>query len=122
MLSFTSGLDPGSGAFAIFVTEKYEYKDKKNILSNDAVKKINSFLSVLKEKKGQDFEPFTGEISQPYDIYKVNDDIAYIKIIKYGILTDYVFYNRNSSIIEPVNEETTLEKKKIGFTTYIFTM
>ena len=51
MLSFTSGLDPDSGAFAIFVTEKYEYKDKKNILSNDAVKKINSFLSVLKEKK-----------------------------------------------------------------------
>jgi len=44
MLSFTSGLDPDSGAFAIFVTEKYEYKDKKNILSNDAVKKINSFL------------------------------------------------------------------------------
>ena len=54
MLSFTSSLDPGSDAIAIFVTEKYEYKDKKNILSNDSVKKINSFLSVLKKKKDKE--------------------------------------------------------------------
>ena len=51
MLSFTSGLRPDSGAFAIFVTEKYDYEDTKNILSNNTVKKINSFLSVLKVKK-----------------------------------------------------------------------
>ena len=54
MLSFTTSLDPGSDAIAIFVTEKYEYKDKKNILSNDSVKKINSFLSVLKKKKDKE--------------------------------------------------------------------
>ena len=53
MASFISSLSPKSDAVAIFVNEKYEYKDKKNILSNDAVKKINSFLSVLKEKKGK---------------------------------------------------------------------
>ena len=35
MLSFTTSLDPGSDAIAIFVTEKYVYKDKKNILSKD---------------------------------------------------------------------------------------
>ena len=51
MLSFTSSLSANSDAFAIFVTEKYEYKDKKDILSADTVKKINSFVSVLKVKK-----------------------------------------------------------------------
>ena len=51
MLSFTSSLRANSEAFAIFVTEKYDYKDKKNILPDNSVKKINSFLSVLKAKK-----------------------------------------------------------------------
>jgi len=43
MLSFTSSLSPDCEAFVIFVTEKYDYKDKKGILSNNAVQKINSF-------------------------------------------------------------------------------
>tara|TARA_B100000315_G_scaffold222122_1_gene225979 strand:- start:1196 stop:1363 length:168 start_codon:yes stop_codon:yes gene_type:complete len=51
MLSFTSSLSLSSDAFAIFVTEKYGYKDKKNILPADTVKKINSFISVLRVKK-----------------------------------------------------------------------
>ena len=54
MLSFTSRLSPDSGAFAIFITEKYEYKDKRGILSDDVVKKINSFLRVLKVKKKEE--------------------------------------------------------------------
>mgnify|MGYP003307116142 CR=1 FL=1 len=44
MLSFTSSLSPDSEAFAIFVTEKYDYKDKRNILSNNLVQKINIIL------------------------------------------------------------------------------
>ena len=51
MLSFTSSLSPDYEAFAIFVTEKYDYKDKKDILPNNVVQKINSFLDVLKAKK-----------------------------------------------------------------------
>ena len=51
MLRFTSSLSPDCEAFAIFVTEKYDYKDKKDILSNNVVQKINSFLDVLKAKK-----------------------------------------------------------------------
>ena len=39
MLSFTSSLSPDCEAFAIFVTEKYDYKDKKDILSNNEVEK-----------------------------------------------------------------------------------
>ncbi len=51
MLSFMSSLRGDSDSFAIFVTEKYEYKDSKGILSKDIGKKIDLFLKSLKEKK-----------------------------------------------------------------------
>ena len=51
MLSFTSRLSVDSEAFTIFVTEKYGYKDRKDVLSDYVVKKINSFLNILKAKK-----------------------------------------------------------------------
>ena len=54
MLSFTSDLNPSSEAFAIFVTEKHNFKDRRGILSNSTVQKINSFLSVLKAKRKED--------------------------------------------------------------------
>ena len=57
MLSFTSSLSPNSEAFAIFVTEKYNYKDKGGILPKSTVQKINSFLSVLKIKKKEIDQP-----------------------------------------------------------------
>ena len=50
MLSFTSNLGTNSDAFVLFVTENYEYKDKKGILSNELVKKIDLFLKSLKVK------------------------------------------------------------------------
>ena len=51
MLSFTASLSPNSTAFALFVNEKYDYKDAKGILSKDITKKIDLFLKSLKEKK-----------------------------------------------------------------------
>ena len=54
MLSFTSSLNPKSDAFAIFVTEKYTYKDKSSILSNSIAQRINSFIGVLKAKKTEE--------------------------------------------------------------------
>ena len=51
MLSFTSSLSQDTDGIAIFVNEKYGYRDNKGILSKNAVQKINSFLSVLKAKK-----------------------------------------------------------------------
>ena len=51
MLSFASSLSPDSEALTIFVNEKYGYKDKKNILSKEEIKKISSFLTNLKDKK-----------------------------------------------------------------------
>ena len=40
MLSFASGLSTDTEAFAIFVNDKYDYKDKRNILSNSTIQKI----------------------------------------------------------------------------------
>ena len=54
MLSFTSSLNTKSDGFAIFVTEKYTYKNKGNVLSNKAIQKINSFLEVLKVKNKEE--------------------------------------------------------------------
>ena len=54
MLSFISSLRPDSEAFAIFVNEKHEYKDKKGVLPNNTVQKINSFLKILKVKKKEE--------------------------------------------------------------------
>jgi len=51
MLSFTGSLRENSEAFAIFVTEKYGYKDKNRILPESISHKINSFLGVLRAKK-----------------------------------------------------------------------
>ena len=54
MASFTSSLSRNSDGLAIFVNEKYSYKDKKGVLSKNLVQKINSFLKVLKNKKKND--------------------------------------------------------------------
>jgi len=50
MLSFTSSLSPNSDALAIFVTEKYDYKDKNGLLSKDLIQKIDSYLKIIKAK------------------------------------------------------------------------
>ena len=74
MLSFTSRLSPKREGFAIFVTEKYDYTDKKNILSNDTIKEINSFLNVLKvKKKGEDVSSFDISSRQKCFIIKVQN-------------------------------------------------
>ena len=48
MLSFASSLGSDSEAFAIFVNDKFDFKDSKNLLSKETNKKINSYLSALK--------------------------------------------------------------------------
>ena len=54
MLSFTSSLGSDSGAFAIFVNEKFHFEDKKNVLSKEVRKKINSYLDKLKNNRSED--------------------------------------------------------------------
>jgi len=54
MLSFISSLSNKSEAFAVLVNEKYAYKNTKGILPKDAVKKIDTFINLLKEKKSKE--------------------------------------------------------------------
>ena len=50
MLNFTTSFSQNSNAFALFVDEKYQYKDKKRILPNETSKKIDLHLKLLKSK------------------------------------------------------------------------
>ena len=55
MLSFSSSLSSDNEAFAIFVNDKFHFKDRKNLLSKEANKKINCEkklinLSLLKSR------------------------------------------------------------------------
>ncbi len=54
MLSFASSLSSDSEAFAIFVNDKFHFMDRNNVLSKEVKKKINSYLSVLKDKKREE--------------------------------------------------------------------
>ena len=54
MLSFTSSLVSDSEAFAIFVNDKFHFDDKKNVLSKETNRKINSYLNTLKGKKSEE--------------------------------------------------------------------
>jgi len=47
-------LSPNCKAFALFVSEKYDYKDPKGILSKEIRKKIDAFLKSLKSNNQKD--------------------------------------------------------------------
>ncbi len=54
MLSFASSLSSDNGAFAIFVNDKFNFKDRKNLLSKEVKNKINLYLSNLKDRKNEE--------------------------------------------------------------------
>ena len=54
MLSFTGGLSDNCEGFLIFINEKYEYRDSRNLLPKDMSEKIDSFIEKLKNKKIKD--------------------------------------------------------------------
>ena len=53
MLSFTSSLSPDCEAFAIFVTEKYDYKDKKDVrrFVKQKLESANWFVDAVEQRK-----------------------------------------------------------------------
>ncbi len=63
MLSFASNLSGDREAFAVFVNDKYHYRDKKNLLSKNTTQKISSFLSTLRAKKNNEEYIFSFDIS-----------------------------------------------------------
>ena len=74
MLSFTSSLSPNTEGFVLFVNEKYEYKDTRGILPNNAVQKINSFLRELKaNKKEEEISSLDISEKQKYFLIKIKN-------------------------------------------------
>ena len=54
MLNFTRSLSLSGDAFVIFISDKYEYIGKDNLLPKDTVLRIKSFIKSLKDKKQED--------------------------------------------------------------------
>ena len=124
MLSFTSRLSPDSGAFAIFITEKYEYKDKRGILSDDVVKKINSFLRVLKvKKKEEDISSFDLSDQQKCFAIRVKNKYAsYIPQEKGGAFFSYLKKFKGINKINLYTDSLDFDKDKLVsfFSEFIF--
>ena len=115
MLSFTSSLSQQSEAFAIFVAEKYDYKDKKNILSKNIVQKINSFLGVLKAKK-KDEEISSIDISdkQKCFIIKIKDKHkSYSPQEKGGNFFSYLKKFKDINYVELYIDSLNFDKEKL---------
>ena len=124
MLSFTSSLRVNSEAFAIFVTEKYDYKDKKNILPDNSVKKINSFLSVLKaKKKEEDVSSFDISEQQKCLIIRVkNKYLSYTPQESGGTFFSYLKKFKDISKVDLYADSLDFDKDKLVsfFSEFIF--
>jgi len=125
MLSFTSSLSQDSEAFAIFVTEKYEYKDKKDILSNSTAQKINSFLRALKVKKEKEEDISSFDISdrQKCFIIKVKNKYeSYFPQERGGSFFSYLKKFKDISKIDLYPDSLDFDKQKLVsfFSQFIF--
>ena len=124
MLSFTSSLSPDCEAFAIFVTEKYDYKDKKDILSNNEVKKINSFLDILKVKrKDEELSSFDVSNQQKCFIIKVKNKYEnYYPQEIGGALFSYIKKFKDIKKVEFYVDSLDFDKEKTAkfFSEFIF--
>ena len=69
MLSFASSLNGDREAFAVFVNDKYRYRDKKNLLSKNVAQKISSFLSTLRAKENEELQRLQ-EIADVNELFK----------------------------------------------------
>ena len=124
MLSFTGSLSPDSDALAIFVTENYEYKDKRHVLSRDVEKKINSFLGVLKVKKiKEDINSFDISDRKKCFIIKVKNKYAsYYPEENGGTFFSYLkkFKGINKIDLYPDTIEFDKDKLVTFFSEFIF--
>ena len=115
MLSFASSLSPDSEAFAIFVNDKFHFNDRKNVLSKEVNKKINSYLDTLKNKKSEE-EISSLDISgkQKCFIIKVKKKYeTYYPEEKGGIFYSYLKNFKNIKKIDIYIDCLDFEKEEI---------
>jgi len=115
MLSFTSSLGSDSGAFAIFVNEKFHFEDKKNVLSQEVRKKINSYLDKLKNNKSdEDIDSFDISSIQKCFIIKVKKKHEpYYPEEKGGVFYSYLKNFKSIKKIYIYIDSLDFEKEKI---------
>jgi len=118
MTSFTSSLSLNSDAIAIFVDEKYGYKDRSKILSKSFVKKINLFLAIAKNKKKED-EIISFDISDKQKCFIVKVKNKYESFYPEesgGRFFSYIKKLKDLHTIDLYIDSSNLDKKKsIGF-------
>ena len=115
MLSFTSSLSQDSEAFAIFINDKFHFKDRKNVLSKEVSKKINSYLGTLKDKKSEE-EINSLDISgkQKCFIIKIKNKYeTYYPEEKGGIFYSYLKNYKNIKKIDIYVDSLDLEKEEL---------
>ena len=116
MLSFASSLGSDSEAFAIFVNDKFDFKDRKNLLSKETNKKINSYLSALKYKKSEE-EIISLDISakQKCFIIKVKKKYeTYYPEERGGVFYSYLKNFKNIKKIDIYTDSLDFEKEEIA--------
>ena len=115
MLSFTSSLSPKNESFVIFVTENYQFRDKKSILPNQTYKKIHSFLGLLKARKSNEEDIISIDISdeQKCFIIKVkNKHEEYYPQERGGAFFSYIKKFKSIKNTEFYVESLEFDKKK----------
>ena len=124
MLSFTSSLSPDSEAIVIFVTDKYDCKDKRHILSKSTSQKIDSFLSTLKtKKKAEDINHFDISNKQRCFVVKVkNKDKNYSPQESGGSFFSYLKKFNDITKIDLYPDSLDIDKEKFAgfFSQFIF--
>jgi len=125
MLSFTSSLSPKNESFVIFVTENYQFRDKKSILPNQTYKKIHSFLGLLKARKSNEEDIISIDISdeQKCFIIKVkNKHEEYYPQERGGAFFSYIKKFKSIKNTEFYVESLEFDKEKITdfFSQFIF--
>ena len=124
MLSFASTLSRNSEALVVFVTEKYDYKDKNRILSKDLVQKIDLFIQTLK-LKNKDEEINSIDISDQKKclIIKVKNkyENSYFEEIG-GALFTYIKKFKNINSVDIYADSLNENKDKIVkfFSEFVF--
>jgi len=124
MLSFTSSLSQDTDGIAIFVNEKYGYRDNKGILSKNAVQKINSFLSVLKAKKVEE-EVSSLDISEKQKCFVIKVKNKYASYSPQESGGSFFSYLKNSKNIKKIDfyvDSLDFDKDKLVsfFSQFIF--
>jgi len=124
MLSFAGSLSQDSEGLAIFVDEKYGYKNNKDIIPREIVKKIDLFIRTHKEKKGQE-DIISFDISNKKKCFIIklkNKYKSYYPQEKGGSFFTYLKQYKKINKIDLYLDSLDFDKKKLVdfFSKFIF--